>query len=167
MKRPEPWLRGTLRDVHFVQRALLHAFEQAREDILRWCDDLTADEMNSRPLELPSIGFQMRHISGSIDRLLTYADGRVLNDGQLRTLEDEKAPAASREALMADFDEALKGFEMRVRDSDPSALDSPRVVGRAQLPTTVGSLLVHCAEHTMRHVGQLITTVKVVRAMRR
>lgn len=164
---PEPWLRGTLSDVHFVQRALLHALDQAREDIVHWCGDLTTEELSAWPHELPSIGFQMRHISGSLDRLLTYAQGRPLDDRQLQALEDEKAPGASREASMAIFDEALKRVEMRIRYFDLSALESPRLVGRAQLPTTTGSLLIHCAEHTMRHVGQLITTAKVLRAMRK
>jgi uncharacterized damage-inducible protein DinB len=36
-----------------------------------------------------------------------------------------------------------------------------RSVGRAQLPSTVLGLLAHAAEHTQRHVGQLLVTVRV------
>jgi hypothetical protein len=36
-------------------------------------------------------------------------------------------------------------------------------VGRAKLPATTLGLLFHAAEHTQRHVGQLMTTLKVVR----
>jgi uncharacterized damage-inducible protein DinB len=39
-----------------------------------------------------------------------------------------------------------------------------RFVGRAKLPSTVLGLLVHAAEHTMRHTGQLLVTVQVLRA---
>jgi len=34
------------------------------------------------------------------------------------------------------------------------------------LPTTVGGLLVHVADHTQRHVGQAVTTAKIVVAQR-
>ena len=41
-----------------------------------------------------------------------------------------------------------------------------RGVGRKQLPTSVGGALVHVADHTMRHVGQVVTTAKVLKALR-
>ena len=163
---PEPWLRGTLTEVQFVQRAVLHALEQTREDVSRWCEGLTTDQIHARPSELPSIAFQIRHISGSLDRLLTYAEGRPLDSIQLEALKNEGACGESREELMGAFDEVLNRAEARVRDFDPASFEAERFVGRAGLPTTTGSLLIHCAEHTMRHVGQLITTAKVVRAVR-
>jgi hypothetical protein len=166
MNAPEPWLRRTLGDVHFVQRSLLHALEQSREDILRWCADLTDGEMNAHPCELPSIGFQMRHIYGSLDRLLTYAEGRPLDSKQFHSLGEENTTVQSREEIIETYYMELRRAEMRVREFDPVVFEAQRFVGRAQLPTTVGSLLIHCAEHTMRHTGQLITTAKVLRAMR-
>jgi hypothetical protein len=45
---------------------------------------------------------------------------------------------------------------------NPADFDQPRYVGRKRLPTTVGGLLVHLADHTQRHVGQTITTAKVI-----
>lgn len=84
MNTPEPWLRGTLSDVYFVPRSLLHALEQAREDISRWCGDLTTGEMNARPHDLPSIAFQMHHICGGLDRLLGYAEGHPLDSTQMQ-----------------------------------------------------------------------------------
>jgi uncharacterized damage-inducible protein DinB len=166
MKTPEPWLRGTLADVPFVQRSLLHAIEQTREDVSRWCEGLTDDEMYARPSGLPSIALQLRHIAGSLDRLLTYAEGRSLDPEQLAALSSEDAEGQSREELMSAFQSALRNVESRVRAFDAANLDVKRFVGRAQLPTTLGGLLIHCAEHTMRHVGQLITTAKVVKAAR-
>ena len=86
VQAPEPWLRGTLRDVPAVIRAVLHALELAHEDADRWCGDLTGVEVNARPAGLPSVAFQLRHISGSVDRLLTYAEGRELSQEQMAEL---------------------------------------------------------------------------------
>lgn len=164
---PEPWLRGALTEVHFVQRAVLHALEQAREDVARWCEGLTTQHMYARPSELPSITFQLRHISHSLDRLLTYAEGRSLDSAQFEALANESAEGESREELMSGFYADLGDAERRIRDFDCMKLEDTRFAGRQYLPTTVGGLLIHCAEHTLRHVGQIITTAKVVRAMRR
>ncbi|HEY8669700.1 MAG TPA: DinB family protein, partial [Terriglobales bacterium] len=73
---PEPWLRGTLTDVPPVQRAVLHALEMAKEDLDRWCGELTAEEFNARPAAVAPVAFHIRHIARSLDRLLTYAEGK-------------------------------------------------------------------------------------------
>jgi uncharacterized damage-inducible protein DinB len=57
---------------------------------------------------------------------------------------------------------ALDRSASRVRALASADLEAPRVVGKKRLPTTVGGLLVHVAEHTQRHVGQAITTAKLV-----
>ena len=56
------------------------------------------------------------------------------------------------------FDESAR----RVRAFDVGALEQARNVGKKQLPTTVAGLLVHVADHTQRHVGQAITTAKIL-----
>jgi uncharacterized damage-inducible protein DinB len=53
-----------------------------------------------------------------------------------------------------------------VRALAAADLGAERVVGKKQLPTTLGGLLVHVADHTQRHVGQAITTAKVVEVMK-
>jgi uncharacterized damage-inducible protein DinB len=160
---PEPWLRGTLTDVPPVTRAVLHALELAREDVERWAEDLTDVELNARKLDLPSVAQQVRHIARSVDRLLTYAEGNQLSDAQMAALRSE-GDATPREEMFAEFRSAMDEAMRRVRAFEPTQLDETRAVGRKQLPTTVGGLLVHVADHTQRHVGQLVTTVKVVRA---
>ena len=52
--------------------------------------ELTAEQLEARPFGLPSVGFQMRHIARSLDRLLTYAEGRQLNDAQLDGAEEQR-----------------------------------------------------------------------------
>jgi uncharacterized damage-inducible protein DinB len=164
--KPEPWLRGTLTDVAAVPRAAIHALELAREDIARWCSALTDAELNSRPFEIASVAFHIRHIARSIDRLLTYAEGNQLSAFQFSALKTELDPGAQRDALFAEFNEAIDSATARIRAIDATRLEEPRKVGRKELPTSVGGLLVHVADHTQRHVGQAITTAKLVAAQR-
>jgi DinB superfamily len=157
----EPWLRGTLGEVDAVARAVLHALELAEEDVEKWCGGLTDSEMNMRPSGLAPVAFHLRHIARSLDRLLSYAEGTQLDESQKTALKTELDAGATQEGVFAEFVQAL-----RVRAFSPEQYNTGRGVGRAQLPTTVGGLLVHCADHTQRHVGQAITTAKVVLAMR-
>jgi uncharacterized damage-inducible protein DinB len=163
---PEPWLRGTLTDVPPVVRAVLHALELAKEDVERWCTSLSDAEMNARPAGLAPVAFQVRHIGRSIDRLLSYAEGKPLNERQLAELKTEMDAGSTREELLADFRTALLNTAGRVRAFSATDLGEARAVGKKQLPTTVGGLLVHVAEHTQRHVGQAITTAKILMARR-
>jgi DinB superfamily len=163
---PEPWLRGTLTDVDAVRRQVLHALELTEEDVSRWCAGLSDAEMNARPFGVASVAFHLRHIAGSLDRLLTYAEGRALSDVQMDALRGEMDEGASAELVLAAMRMGLSEARRRVMMISPGSYEEPRGVGRARLPSTVGGLLVHCAEHTQRHVGQAITTAKVVVGMR-
>ena len=164
---PEPWLRGTLTDVPAVQRAVLQALELAKEDLEKWCGDLSDAEVNARPENLTPVAFHVRHIARSIDRLLTYAEGKELSQAQMDALRSELASGAGRDELFAELAGALEEGASRVRAFDASQLEESRAVGKKRLPTTLGGLLVHIAEHTQRHVGQAITTAKVVVASRK
>jgi hypothetical protein len=161
----EPWLRGTLTDVDALRRQVLHALELAGEDVERWCAGLTNAEMNARPFGVASVAFHLRHIAGSLDRLLTYAQGGALSGEQMDALHSEMG-MASAEVVLADVRAGIGDAAHRVRMISPGSYEEPRFVGRARLPSTVAGLLVHCAEHTQRHVGQAITTAKFVTAMR-
>ena len=163
----EPWLRGTLKEVPAVQRAVVHALELAGEDLKRWCGSLNDDEINARPSSLPPVAFHVRHIARSLDRLLTYAEGRGLSPGQLATMKAELDPGATRDALFSELNSALATSINRVQAFDVKAFEQIRGVGKKQLPTSVAGLLVHVADHTQRHVGQAITTAKIVMGMRR
>ena len=159
---PEPWLRGTLTEFDPLRRQLLHALEQAAEDIDRWCGRLTDAQMDAHPQGLAPVAFHLRHIARSLDRLLTYAVGRSLSPTQLAALEAELAAGATTAAVLSEFHAALDLARSRIHLLPPETHAEARAVGRQALPTTVGSLLVHCAEHTQRHVGQAITTAKIL-----
>ena len=162
----EPWLLGTLIDTAAVQRAVLHALELAAEDIEKWCSGLSDEELNARPFGVAPVAFHLRHIARSLDRLLMYAEGHDLSNEQLGALRTELAPSASHKDLFAELSAAIARSSVRIRAFDAAHLDEPRAVGRRQLPTTIGGLLVHMADHTQRHVGQAITTSKIIRGMR-
>ncbi len=157
----EPWMRGTHTDLGVLQRGVIHALELAIEDADRWTAPLDDVKMELRPVGLPSVGFHLRHIARSLDRLLTYADGRLLDAHQLTLLETE-ARAGTCHATLREFRVTLASGVTRVRNFAVQELETPRGIGRLQLPTTVGGLLVHCAEHTQRHSGQMVTTAKLV-----
>jgi uncharacterized damage-inducible protein DinB len=164
---PEPWLRGTMADVPAVQRAVLHALELAREDLERWCDGLSDEELHARPGGIAPVAFHLRHIARSMDRLLTYAEGNQLSPEQLVLMKSEMEVAGSRNELMAELVVAVAKGGKRIRAFLSAQLEEERKVGKKQLPATAGGLLVHVADHTQRHTGQAITTAKIVIAQRR
>ncbi len=166
IEQPEPWLRATLTDVPAVQRGVLHALELAREDLERWTIDLSDTEVNARPGGIAPVAFHLRHISRSMDRLLTYAEGAQLSGEQIAALKTELEPGATKKELFAELAAQLDDSAKRIRAFSPQELEQPRHVGKKQLPTTIGGLLVHVADHTQRHVGQAVTTAKIVMANR-
>ena len=163
---PEPWLRGTLSDLPVVQRALLHSLEMAQEDTARWCGALDDREVHARPFQLPSVGFQLRHIARSLDRFCCYAEGTPLSQEQLTALASEMEGTGTRESILSELRESLEKTRRRLPAIVHQPLDLPVAIGRKRLPTTLAGLLVHAAEHTQRHVGQAITTAKVILAQR-
>lgn len=163
-QHPEPWLRGTLAEVSAVQRAVMHALVLAQEDLELWCGGFSDAELNARRADIAPIAFHLRHIARSLDRLLTYAEGRPLNDEQIVAMNTELDPRTVHRELFAELASALETSAKRIRAIDPGSLEEARSVGKKQLPTTVGGLLIHVAEHTQRHVGQALTTAKIVAA---
>jgi hypothetical protein len=161
---PESWLRGPVEGTHPAVGAVLHSFQQAREDLAGWTEDLGVDELWVRPAGLTPVGGHIRHIAGSIDRLSTYLQGRQLSEQQLQQLKREMEPGASRSELFEELESVLRRVEGLCRALDPGVFSEAREVGRKRLPTTVIGLLVHLSEHTQRHVGQAIVTAKLVRA---
>jgi uncharacterized damage-inducible protein DinB len=166
---PEPWLRATHAEIPPVPRAAIHALELADEDLTLWCATLTNEELNTTPFGLPSLAFQLRHIARSVDRLLTYAEGKALSASQLEAVQSESSANCSWRELSEELARTWKSSFTRIQrlSETPSLLHQPRTVGRENLPTTVAGLLVHVADHTQRHVGQAITTAKILLAQRR
>lgn len=162
----EPWLRGTHTEVPAVGRAVLHALELALDDIRKWTEGLTDAEVQAQPLGLSAIGFHLRHIARSTDRILTYAEGGQLTAEQLASMKAEQAGTETLAQLLQEVEASFANAAERVRALAGADFDTPRGVGRKQLPTSIGGALIHVADHTQRHTGQVVTTAKVVRALR-
>ena len=165
MANTEWWQRGPIEDVPAVLQPVAHILLQVRESVGEMVAGLSEEEWNRRPADVASAAFHVRHITGVIDRLFTYARGQALTPEQLAAIKLEGAPLA-----IADVTGALEALSKRVdaaitelKTVDVATLGDFRGVGRAQLPSTVIGCLVHGAEHAMRHVGQLSVTIRVVR----
>jgi uncharacterized damage-inducible protein DinB len=162
----EPWLRGSHADVPAVGRAVLHALDLALEDITKWTEGLTEAEAHTQPLGLPPLAFHLRHIARSADRILTYAEGGQLTAEQMTLLKAEQGGEESLAALLGEVEAAFSNAAARIRTLAGADFNIPRAVGRKQLPTSIGGALIHVADHTQRHVGQVVTTAKLLKALR-
>jgi len=161
---PEPWLRGPIAGVPPHLMPVFHSFAQVREDLALHTSGISSEQLWRSVHPIPSLGFQLRHIAGSVDRLVTYLVGGELSDEQIAVLKGENVPGAeSLEELLTQVDTSLAGAENRIRPIAEASLHEARFIGKKRLPSTVLGLLVHVAEHTQRHLGQAITTAKVVR----
>ncbi len=166
--RAEVWLRGPVAGIAPELQSAAHALLQVREELSVLAKDLTSEELWLTPGGAASIGFHLRHISGSLDRLLTYARGATLSAAQRGGLASERdttqapndAPSLLQQAHAA-IDAALAQLSGTRADE----LFTARSVGRAALPSTVFGLLSHAAEHALRHAGQAVTTAKIVRGL--
>jgi len=161
----EPWLRGPIAGIHPMTAPLVFSMTQVREDLAKWTEGLGTAQLWARPHELGSIGFHIRHIGGSVERLAIYLKGDRLSDAQLAEMKTEMDPGASRDELFKRFEEQVLFAEAVVKSLDPRTWNDARTVGRDLLPTTVGGLVHHMAEHSQRHLGEVIVTAKIVRAM--
>ncbi len=165
----EPWLRGTHTDVPAAGRAVLHALDLALDDLTKWTAGLTDAEVHAAPLGLTPIAYHLRHLARSTDRILTYAEGEQLSSEQLAALKAEQGSEGKQESLaelLAEVEVAFTDAAGRIRVLATANLDTPRFVGRKQLPTSIGGAMIHVADHTQRHVGQVVTTAKTLKALR-
>jgi uncharacterized damage-inducible protein DinB len=161
--RHEAWMRGPIDGVPTLLAPILYSFQQAREDLARYTEGLTEAQLWATPHGFGSVGFHLRHIAGSTDRLMTYLEGRQLSESQMDFLKHEHDPGASRDELLRSMNAVFEQAEIAVRVLDVSKIEDPREIGRKRLPTTVIGLLTHIAEHTQRHVGQAICAAKLAR----
>lgn len=163
--RPEVWLRGPVAGVPPLLQPVAHALLQAREEVVQIVEGFPDDRLWSRPAGAASVGFHLQHLSGVLDRLLTYARGEELDEAQLAALRaegDPPHPGVSAAALAGAFERAVDRALEQLRATPEGTLTEARGVGRAGLPSTVLGLLFHAAEHTQRHLGQLLVTARVV-----
>lgn len=166
MAAPEAWLRGPIEGVPDPLQPVAHALIQARDEAREVLRDFPVDLLWSRPAGVASVGFHLQHIAGVVDRLFTYARGESLSDEQRAALTKEGSPpesGSSIDVLLDTLDAQVKRALDQLRTTSPGSLMETRRVGRQQLPSTMLGVLFHAAEHTQRHIGQLLVTARVQR----
>lgn len=165
MAKTEVWLRGALEGVPVLLQPVAHALLQAREEIGVLMAGFPEALLWEKPAGLASPGFHLQHLAGVLNRLFTYAEGQQLSSQQMDTLAAEgKPPYGEYDAgvLVEIFNKQVDDCIAQLKRIDALTLSESREVGKSKLPSTVIGLYVHGAEHTMRHAGQLLVTVKVL-----
>ncbi|MDB5268544.1 MAG: metal-dependent hydrolase [Hymenobacter sp.] len=163
----EVWLRGPLPEIPPLLQPVAHALLQAREELNAAMPNFPPTLLNERPGGVASVGFHLQHLAGVLDRTFTYARAEALSESQQAALAAENLPltieADTVQKLVQRFSAQVDSALAQLRSTDEATLTEARGVGRAQLPSTVIGLMVHAAEHTTRHLGQLLVTAKWVR----
>lgn len=161
--KPEVWLRGPIENISPMLQPIAHSLMQAREEVESMMFEFPSSLLWMKPGGVASVGFHLKHLRGVLDRLFTYAIGQPLNQQQIDYLKMEGTEEGNAEMMVQQFCMQVDLALIQLRNTDQTELSAFRGVGRAQLPSTVFGLLVHAAEHTMRHVGQLLVTVRILK----
>lgn len=146
-----------------------HALVQALEDVREATAGLSTKDTWIQLGGAASIGFHLRHLAGSTERLAAYASGAPLTAAQRSAIPIEReagTPPASAAELVDGFAAVVNATLGQLRRTAPDDLLEFRGVGRAQRPSTTLGLLSHAAEHAQRHTGQVVTTAKILRGLR-
>ena len=164
-KPVEAWLRGPVTGVGPLLQPAAHALLQVLEEIVPVVADLTTEQLWMRPGGAAAIGFHLRHITGSLDRLLTYSRGEQLSSAQLTFLASERTvheDQPSLDSLTAHLSREIDAAIQYLREVPEATLLLAREVGRQKLPSNTLGLIFHAAEHSARHAGQIVTLCRVV-----
>ena len=168
MNKPhvEPWLRGEIPDVPPLLQPVAHALIHSLENITSSVQDLSKEQMWQSVGGCASVGFHLRHLAGSTDRLMTYARGEELSEVQRAQLGNESETSPNKpdiNTLLSNWNSVVEASIKQLAATSEARLTNARFVGRARMPSTVLGLLFHAAEHAARHTGQIVTTAKLVR----
>lgn len=163
---PEYWLRGKIEGYPDLLQPIVHSLLQSKLELKKYMLEFPDTLLWEKPADRASVGFHLQHLTGVLDRLFTYVEAENLTQVQLTYLKNETVPNqnVSSEYLIAEFDKKIEEVLERLKTIPDLSLTQFRGVGRKQLPSSVIGLMFHAAEHTQRHIGQLLVTVSVVKA---
>ncbi len=162
----EYWLSGPISDVPALLQPAAHALLQSVREIKTYLIDFPEEKLWKKPFGRASVGFHLRHLTGVLDRLLTYAQEQALTEEQFHFLKNEAKgqDVPNAQPLISDFENKVNEALDYFKTIPENSLTEKRFVGRKKLPTTVIGLLFHAAEHSQRHVGQLLVTVSTLKS---
>ncbi len=162
---PEYWLRGKIEGYPDLLQPIVHSLLQSKLEVHKYLLDFSDALLWEKPAGRASVGFHLQHLTGVLDRLVTYAEGENLSLVQLNYLKSEGIPDNTifTNQLITKFDKKVEEVLEKLKTIPVSSLTEFRGVGRKQLPSSVLGLLFHAAEHSQRHIGQLLVTVSIVK----
>jgi hypothetical protein len=167
VNKREVWQRGPVENIPPLLQPVAHALLQADEEAQAIMENFPEEHLCERPGGAASPAFHLQHLTGVLDRLFTYARQQTLSNEQLQYLSAE----GKQEKKSVDVSALLKTFHGQVNlslkqlsETDPGTLTDKREIGRQKIPTTLVGLYVHAAEHSMRHIGQLLVTVRLIKS---
>lgn len=167
-KKREVWQRGPIENIPALLQPVAHALLEASEEAHSIMGGFPENLLWERPEGVASPAFHLQHIQGVIDRLFTYSRKELLNEKQM----DEISREGNKEKTSLSMQQMLNLLDKRIADAveelknvNPNSLTEPRGIGRKQIPTTLIGLYVHAAEHSMRHIGQLLVTVRMLKGI--
>lgn len=160
----EFWLRGPVPGIIDVLQPAAHALLQTNKELYEYTNNFPDDRLWEQAFGKASVGFHMQHISGVLDRMLTYAKGKSLSKEQFSFLKNEGMAndTISIENLQNDFTDMMTMALDYFKTITEEEVKEKRSVGRKKLPSTVIGLLFHAAEHGQRHIGQLLVTIAML-----
>ena len=161
----EVWMRGPISGLIPLLQPVAHAILQAREEVNLMMIDFPNELIWERPNAVASVAFHLQHLSGVLDRLFTYANNQILNEDQLEllALEADSTQLLTVKGLLIRINNQVNKALTQLKNIEEKTLLEPRSIGRKQIPTNQLGLLFHAAEHTQRHVGQLLVTVRMLK----
>jgi uncharacterized damage-inducible protein DinB len=162
---PEFWLRGPIKGIPALLQPAAHALSQSRLELAQYTSNFPDNILWERPSGCASVAFHIQHITGVLDRIMTYAQDKALSEEQFQYLKQEGQPNPniSVSDLVRNFDQKVDEALELFKQIPESELTKARTVGRKKLPSTVLGLLFHAAEHSQRHIGQMLVTIRVLR----
>ena len=165
MAELEYWQRGPVAGIPALLQPVAHALLQVEKEVTDLMKDFPNERLWERPAGMASPAFHLQHLTGVLDRLFTYARSEKLSAAQLEYLraEGKQNDSLNVAELISNFKMQVEKSLKQLEKTDENELTEFRGVGRAQLPSTVVGLLFHAAEHSMRHLGQLLVTVRIIR----
>lgn len=158
---PEYWLRGSIEGVPDLLQPAAHALLQSKLEAYKYTESFDETLLWKTPHSRASVGFHLQHITGVLDRMLSYAQEKSLSEVQFKELENEGVPNAeiTINTLCRNFETKVEKAIDYFKKLHHTDLTSERSVGRQGLPSTLIGILFHAAEHSQRHIGQLLVTV--------
>jgi uncharacterized damage-inducible protein DinB len=163
--KAEVWLRGPLPQIPDLLQPVAHALFQAREELELMMIGFPEKKLWNKCYEMASPAFHLQHLAGVLDRLFTYAKEENLSEEQLTYLKKEgiENSEIKVQILLQNFSNQIDKAIDQLKETTNYTLTKTRYIGRLKIPTTQIGLFVHAAEHTMRHIGQLLVTINVLK----